>query len=73
LGIKASAKPKEPAKDKELDDLRAKLRKLEDRLEKLDPTAGKPAQAKTGAAAPAKAKAAVKKGKAKPKRKAGRK
>ncbi len=69
LGIRASAKPKEPAKDKELDDLRAKLRKVEDRLEKLDPTAGKPAPAAKG-----KSKASAKKGRTKPsKRKPGRK
>jgi aminopeptidase N len=36
FGIRASAKPKEPAKDKELDELRGKLRKLEDRFEKLE-------------------------------------
>lgn len=37
FGIRASAKPKEPAKDRDIDELRSKLRKLEDRLEKLDP------------------------------------
>lgn len=37
FGIRASAKPKEPAKDRDIDELRQKLRKLEDRLEKLDP------------------------------------
>ena len=36
FSIRASAKPKEPAKDKDLDELRGKLRKLEDRFEKLE-------------------------------------
>jgi aminopeptidase N len=35
-GIRAAAKPKAEAKDKELEELRDKLRKTEDRLEKLE-------------------------------------
>ncbi len=35
-GIRARAKPKEPAKDKQMDELREQLRKLEDRLGRLE-------------------------------------
>jgi len=58
FGLRASAKPKEPAKDRDIDELRQKLRKLEDRIEKLDPTgatkANKPKPAATKAKKPAK-------------------
>ncbi|MBX3475364.1 MAG: M1 family metallopeptidase [Planctomycetes bacterium] len=70
FGIRAAAKPKEPAKDRDIDELRQKLRKLEDRLEKLDPSAKATAH-KPAAGKPAKkaAKKAGKKTGKKPRRK----